>query len=81
MLTEGLGLMVAGMGVVFAFLTLLVLAMNASAKFFEMFADYFVEEAPAPAAKPKAAVARQSNEDEFAAIAIAIAAAKACASS
>lgn len=80
MLTEGLGLMVAGMGVVFAFLTLLVLAMNASAKFFEIFADYFVEEAPAPAVKPKAAVVQQS-EDELAAVAIAIAAAKACAGS
>ena len=80
MLTEGLGLMVAGMGVVFAFLTLLVLAMTVSAKFFEVFADYFVEEAPAPVAKPKATVVQQS-EDELAEIAVAIAAAKACAGS
>jgi oxaloacetate decarboxylase (Na+ extruding) subunit gamma len=80
MLMEGLGLMVAGMGVVFAFLTLLVLAMNASAKFFEIFADYFVEPETAPAVKPKATVVRQS-EDELAAVAIAIAAAKARASS
>lgn len=80
MLTEGLGLMVAGMGVVFAFLTLLVLAMNASAKFFEAFSEYFVEEAPAPAVAPKAAVVQQS-QDELAAVAIAIAAAKACAGS
>jgi oxaloacetate decarboxylase gamma subunit len=78
MLTEGLGLMVAGMGVVFAFLTLLVLAMTASAKFFEIFADYFVEAVPAVA--PKATVVRQSD-DELAAVAVAIAAAKACARS
>lgn len=80
MLMEGLGLMVAGMGVVFAFLTLLVLAMNGSAKFFEVFADYFVEPEPVTAVKPKATVVRQS-EDELAAVAIAIAAAKARASS
>lgn len=80
MLTEGLGLMVAGMGVVFAFLTLLVLAMTAAAKFFEIFADYFVEEAPKPVTKPKAAVVRQS-EDQLAEVAVAIAAAKACAGS
>ncbi|MBU1171734.1 MAG: OadG family protein [Proteobacteria bacterium] len=78
MLTEGLGLMVAGMGVVFAFLTLLVLSMNASAKFFEIFADYFVE--VVPVVKSKAAVVRQSD-DELAAVAVAIAAAKACAGS
>lgn len=79
MLTEGLGLMVAGMGVVFAFLTLLVLAMNAASKFFEVFADYFQEEVVAAAPAKKAVV--QQSDDQLAEIAIAIAAAKACAGS
>ena len=37
MLSEGLGLMAAGMGMVFAFLILLVLVMKASAKLFSHF--------------------------------------------
>ncbi len=76
MLIEGLGLMVTGMGVVFAFLTLLVLAMNVSARFFEKFADKFVDEG-IPTVKPKKAVIQQPN-DELAEIAAAIAAVKAC---
>ncbi|MBN2071097.1 MAG: OadG family protein [Candidatus Krumholzibacteriota bacterium] len=37
MLTEGLGLMAAGMGMVFAFLLLMVLVMNVSARIFRHF--------------------------------------------
>ncbi|MBN2185637.1 MAG: OadG family protein [Candidatus Krumholzibacteriota bacterium] len=44
MLTEGLGLMAAGMGMVFSFLTLLVLVMMASARIFKHF--------PGPADSP-----------------------------
>ena len=75
MLIEGLGLMVTGMCVVFAFLTLLVLSMNISARFFETFADKFADDVPTPV-KPKTAVIQQS--DELAEIAAAIAAVKAC---
>lgn len=78
MLTEGLGLMVAGMGVVFAFLTLLVLTMMASAKFFDRFSDYFQSETPEE--KPRTAGIQQSDSG-LAEIAIAIAAAKAYARS
>ncbi len=78
MLTEGLGLMVTGMGVVFAFLTLLVMTMLASAKFFDRFSDYFQEETPEQ--KPRTGGPQQS-EDVLAEIAVAIAAAKACARS
>lgn len=76
MISEGLSLMVTGMGVVFAFLTLLVLCMNLAASFFEKFSDLFVDD-PLPAAKPKTAATGQSN-DELAEIAAAIAAVKAC---
>ena len=76
MINEGLSLMVTGMGVVFAFLTLLVLSMNLAAGFFQKFADLFEEE-PLPSAKPRTAVIQQSD-DELAEIAAAIAAVKAC---
>jgi sodium pump decarboxylase gamma subunit len=75
MLNEGLGLMVAGMGVVFAFLFLLVIAMQLSAKFFEVFKDYFPEELPQVKAVTGTVLA-QSN-DKLAEIAVAIAAVKA----
>ncbi len=39
MLAEGLGLMAAGMGMVFSFLILLVLVMKASARLFSHFPD------------------------------------------
>jgi sodium pump decarboxylase gamma subunit len=44
MIMEGLRLMAVGMITVFAFLTLLVGMMKASAAFFEKFADRFPEE-------------------------------------
>ncbi|MDD3275705.1 MAG: OadG family protein [Kiritimatiellales bacterium] len=66
---EGLVLMVVGMGTVFAFLVLLVVAMQLSAKFFTKFAYLFPEAAPKNS-KP-AAVA------DFSEIAVAIAAVKA----
>lgn len=77
MIVEGLGLMVAGMGVVFAFLTLLVYAMKISAKV-ERFADAEVKSGPL--GTTKTAVIQQAG-DELAEIAVAIAAVKACARS
>lgn len=76
MLGEGLGLMAAGISVVFAFLTLMVLLMNLAAMFFEKFADWFEEEV-IPSAKSGKAVIQQSD-NELAEIAAAIAAVKAC---
>ncbi|BCS98004.1 hypothetical protein DSLASN_36360 [Desulfoluna limicola] len=78
MIVEGLGLMVAGMGVVFAFLTLLVYAMKISAKVLERFADAEVKSGPL--GTTKTAVIQQAG-DELAEIAVAIAAVKACARS
>ncbi len=74
MLAEGLGLMVAGMGMVFSFLALLVLVMMVSAKFFNRFsAPVQVEnsQVASEAAGPHRA------DGDLVEIAIAIAAAKA----
>ena len=76
MITEGLGLLAAGMGMVFAFLILLVLIMNLSAKLFSRIPD------TPPGRRPedplRSGGTRQSNEDhgEIAA-AVAAAAARA----
>ena len=76
MLAEGFGLMFAGMGVVFSFLILMVLLMNAAAKFFETYAHWFEEEEQVVAPRP---VVVKPSEDELASVAVAIAAAKNCA--
>lgn len=78
MIAEGFGLMIAGMGVVFAFLTLMVLLMNGSAKFFETFSHWFEEEQQLSAPKK---VVENPSEDDLTSVAIAIAAAKHCATS
>ncbi len=67
MMQEGMRLMAVGMFTVFAFLTLLVGMMKASAVFFETFADRFPEEA-----LQDAAAARVGNDDEVA-LALAVA--------
>ena len=59
---QGIVLMVIGMATVFAFLVLLIVAMNSSAAFFRKFAHLFPEEEqitskPASAADPIAAIA------------------------
>ncbi len=57
---EGLVLLVVGMGTVFAFLILLVLAMQSTAVFFKKFAHLFPEEVAktsAPVANPAVAIA------------------------
>ena len=54
LLMQGLVLMVIGMATVFAFLVLLILAMNGSAAFFRKFAHLFPE-ASTEVAKPAAA--------------------------
>jgi sodium pump decarboxylase gamma subunit len=59
-MAQGLVLLVIGMATVFAFLVLLVVAMQSSAAFFKKFAHLFPEEVAeqkAPAANPAAAIA------------------------
>jgi sodium pump decarboxylase gamma subunit len=59
-MAQGLVLLVIGMATVFAFLVLLVVAMQGSAAFFRKFSHLFPEQvaAPAaPAASPVAAIA------------------------
>ncbi len=51
MLTEGLQLMLMGMLMVFIVLTLLVIVVQASARFFDRFADLFPEAPPPDAGK------------------------------
>lgn len=72
MMLEGVRLMVVGMFTVFAFLTLLVGLMKASAAFFEANAHRFPEEEPAAA---KSQRSNDSKNDEEIAVAIALAAA------
>ena len=69
LLMQGVTLMVIGMATVFAFLVLLILAMNGSAAFFHKFAHLFPEEV---AQAPKTAAT-----DPVAEIAVALAAIKA----
>ena len=79
MLTEGLYLMVTGMSVVFAFLSLLVLAMNISAGFFNSFSSIFGDDVvpSSPTSKKTTGTILQPS-DELAEVAVAIAAVKAC---
>lgn len=63
MLTEGFRLMAVGMFTVFAFLTLLVVMMRASAAFFEANAHRFPEAEPDDA-RP----ARAGNDEELAVV-------------
>jgi sodium pump decarboxylase gamma subunit len=72
MMEEGVRLMVVGMFTVFAFLTLLVGLMKASAAFFEANAHRFPEEAPVAA---KSQRSNDSKNDAEIAVAIALAAA------
>lgn len=69
LLMQGLVLMVIGMATVFAFLVLMIVAMNCSAGFFRKFAHLFPEEA--------APVSRRAAADPVAEIAAALAAIKA----
>lgn len=71
LILDGLVLMVVGMSVVFAFLALLISAMNLSATFFIRFAHLF------PEAPAKAAAQPAQKADDCTAIAVAIAAIKA----
>ena len=68
MLSEGIVLMVAGMGTVFVFLWLMVLVMGGTAWFFQRFAHVFADEQPA---ESHLAVIAQDNYVE---IAVAVAA-------
>lgn len=71
LLMQGIVLMVIGMATVFAFLMLMIQAMNGSAAFFRKYAHLFPEEVK-PAPKAKAA----ATADPLAEIAVALAAIK-----
>ncbi len=68
LLMQGVVLMVIGMATVFAFLVLMIVAMNCSAAFFRKFAHLFPEET---------APAKSGGADPMAAVAVALAAIKA----
>lgn len=72
LIKQGAVLLVAGMGIVYIFLTILVLVTTASAKIIPRFAYLLPEEAP----KKKPAAAKRGGDDD-AAIALAIAVARA----
>ncbi|MGE4299056.1 MAG: OadG family protein [Desulfovibrionaceae bacterium] len=77
MIEQGFILMVSGMGVVFLFLTLMVLVMHITAAFFKKYAHLFPEVQPAKAAMARpAAVAGAPHSDDTVDIAVAIAAVK-----
>ena len=84
MIEQGLVLMVAGMGMVFVFLTIMVLVMYAAAGFFRKYADFFEPKkavAIAPKKAPQAALPKTTPKqgaaaDTSAEIAVAIAAVK-----
>jgi len=67
-LAQGLVLMVAGMGIVFAFLTLLIFVTKYACAFVARFNSIFPEAAP-----KKAPAAASSNDDANIALAIAVA--------
>ena len=73
MLVEGLRLMAVGMVTVFAFLTLLVGLMHASAAFFEANAHRFPDDEPGPSPGNR----KKTAEDEEIAVAIVLAMAEA----
>ncbi len=75
MLAEGVRLMVVGMLTVFAFLTLLVGVMKASAAFFSAFEAHFPEDEP-EASRGRGAVTGRAGGDEEIALVLAIAEAK-----
>lgn len=70
LLMQGIVLMVIGMATVFAFLMLLIVAMNTSAAYFRKFAHLFPEEV-------KASAKKTPGTDPVAEIAVALAAIKA----
>lgn len=77
-LMQGLVLLVAGMGIVYVFLALLVWVMNHSSQIVQRFNYILPDDEPRKKkARPVLASARAGNIDEQIAVAIAITAAKA----
>ncbi|HSG27713.1 MAG TPA: OadG family protein [Candidatus Krumholzibacterium sp.] len=72
MLAEGLGLMAAGMGMVFAFLILLVFVMTLSARLFSRFPDSQGTEKQALTADPSSTRHSEDRLDEVAAAVAAV---------
>ena len=73
LIKQGVVLLVAGMGIVFAFLAILVLVTTGAAKVIPRFSYILPDEAP----KKKAAPARAASDDAAIALAIAVARARA----
>ena len=69
MIGQGVVLMLAGMGIVFAFLVLLIIVTNLSMKGISKFDSILPQDAPKKAPKKAAA----GNDDENVALAIAVA--------
>ena len=72
LLKQGLVLLIAGMGIVFLFLTLLVFVTNGAAKIIPKFNHILPDEAP----KKKPAPAAAASDDAAIALAIAVARAR-----
>ena len=68
-LGQGVVLMVAGMGIVYLFLTLLIFVTRGSCAFVSKFASIIPDDEP----KKKPAAAKTANDDENVALAIAVA--------
>ena len=73
LLKDGIFVMIIGMGTVFIFLSIMIVAMNLNGKILKIINKYFPEEIPEEK-KPNKKTAK--NEDEAVALAIACAVAK-----
>ncbi len=72
LMQDGIAIMLIGMGVVFAFLTIMVIVMDINAVLIKKLNKYFPEEVPQQTKSKKT----QKDEDEKVALAIALAYAK-----
>lgn len=73
---QGLVLLVAGMGIVYLFLTLLVWVMNRSSAIVVKFNHILPDDEPKKAKKPRADPAKHRGDDAEIAVALAVAAAR-----
>jgi oxaloacetate decarboxylase gamma subunit len=76
-LSQGLVLLVSGMGIVFLFLSLLVCVMNLSSRIIPTFNHILPDEEPKKKSRPAPAAAAAVHDDALVAVAIAAAVARA----